>query len=417
MKITNKLLAAYAEGKVTNTERLAVRRYLMQNLEKIQSVVQMMNKDFKSEPEQDLSEIHPPKMSQQEESQSQDRGVGAFMNHVCSCSASIFGHSSFKDRHTAGFDDAEEDACDMKCAEEARSDSESREENEALFSRMDSLLKELAEDDAPKAADAQNEDFRILPMTATAARDEVDNACVIRCEGYALRHFGIEIDDATLLRESKEKGWFCPQGIKLHRIGNLSGLHGLGVAHRYHCTVADIRQALRNQQVVIAVVSAELLLGKTDAENAQPNHAVVVTDAGEERVTIRDFATPKEEDTYDNALFCRAWDNSSHYLVLLHNSAQYVPCPIELSDIPLSDDLIELREAIAENAHDVWALNRMKEGWTYGEVRDDKNKRHPDLVPYNLLPESEKEYDREMAMNTIRLVRKLGWDLLKRKEK
>ena len=79
--------------------------------------------------------------------------------------------------------------------------------------------------------------------------------------------------------------------------------------------------------------------------------------------------------------------------------------------------MIELREAIAENAHDVWALNRMKEGWTYGEVRDDKNKRHPDLVPYNLLPESEKEYDREMAMNTIRLVRKLGWDLLKRKEK
>ena len=92
----------------------------------------MMNKDFKSEPEQDLSEIHPPKMSQQEESQSQDRGLGAFMNHVCSCSASIFGYSSFKDRHTAGFDDAEEDACYMKCAEAVRSDSEIREENGIL---------------------------------------------------------------------------------------------------------------------------------------------------------------------------------------------------------------------------------------------------------------------------------------------
>ncbi|MGM9693961.1 MAG: RyR domain-containing protein [Alloprevotella sp.] len=440
MKITDKQLAAYAEGKVTKTERLVIRRYLMQNPEKIHSVAQMMNKDFQpapkqtpvkaSRPKKSQSQISRPQRSHSQEPQNLDEGSDLFMDHACAFAP--FDRHIHMGKSVYESYEAEEDAADMECSDEVCCDSECHEEDASFFSRMDSLLDELADDDAQEAADAQdeptdddaqeadeqNENFSILPMTATAAQDAVDNACVIRCEGYALRRFSIEIDDETLLRESKEKGWFCPEGIKLHRIGCLSGLHGMGVAHRYHCTVADIRQALRNQQVVIAVVSAERLLGQTDAGDGQPNHAVVVTAAEEKSVTLRDFSTPQEEDTYDTDVFCRAWDNSSRYLVLLHNSSQYNPHPIELSDIPLSLDLIELREAIAENAHDVWALNRMKEGWTYGEVRDDENKRHPDLVPYNLLPESEKEYDREMAMNTIRLVRKLGWDLLKRnKEK
>lgn len=39
-----------------------------------------------------------------------------------------------------------------------------------------------------------------------------------------------------------------------------------------------------------------------------------------------------------------------------------------------------LREAIAENAHEVWAAARIKEGWTYGKGRDDANKKYPDLT-------------------------------------
>ena len=76
---------------------------------------------------------------------------------------------------------------------------------------------------------------------------------------------------------------------------------------------------------------------------------------------------------------------------------------------------MELREAIAENAHDVWASARIKEGWTYGQVRNDEKKQHPDLIPYSALPDSEKEYDRLMAMDTIKLVKKLGFDIVKQK--
>ena len=84
---------------------------------------------------------------------------------------------------------------------------------------------------------------------------------------------------------------------------------------------------------------------------------------------------------------------------------EYNPKPIELSDVVIAEDLTELREAIAENAHDIWAEARKNEGWTYGPNRDDEKKQTPCLVPYNELPEQEKEYDREMALQTIKLVR------------
>ena len=93
---------------------------------------------------------------------------------------------------------------------------------------------------------------------------------------------------------------------------------------------------------------------------------------------------------------------------------EYVPHPINVDNIPLAGDLEELEEAIAENAHDVWAKARMDEGWVYGKERDDERKEHPDLVPYTALPDSEKEYDRQMAFNTIKLVKKLGFDIVKR---
>ena len=94
----------------------------------------------------------------------------------------------------------------------------------------------------------------------------------------------------------------------------------------------------------------------------------------------------------------------------------YNPKPIDLSDVELTEDLNELREAIAENAHDVWAVERQAQGWTYGEQRDDNKKETPCMVPYSQLPDSEKKFDRDMAMNTLKLVKKLGYDLIKREE-
>jgi hypothetical protein len=79
----------------------------------------------------------------------------------------------------------------------------------------------------------------------------------------------------------------------------------------------------------------------------------------------------------------------------------------------LTDDITELCELIAKNTHDVWAENRIKDGWTYGEARDDVKKQHPCLIPYEELSDSEKEYDRTTSMETLKLITKLGYKIVK----
>jgi hypothetical protein len=87
----------------------------------------------------------------------------------------------------------------------------------------------------------------------------------------------------------------------------------------------------------------------------------------------------------------------------------YRPTPIDTSKIKLADDLLELQERLAENTHDVWASRRLAEGWTYGPARDDVAKKHPDLVPYADLPDTEKQYDRATAMETLKAIIALGY--------
>ncbi|MBO5148076.1 MAG: Ryanodine receptor Ryr [Clostridia bacterium] len=91
----------------------------------------------------------------------------------------------------------------------------------------------------------------------------------------------------------------------------------------------------------------------------------------------------------------------------------YIPKPIDTSEIVLTKELLELTEKIAENVHEVWAAGRLKEGWSYGVVRNDSAKETPCMVKYSELPESEKEYDRNTALETIKLIVKLGYTISK----
>ena len=89
----------------------------------------------------------------------------------------------------------------------------------------------------------------------------------------------------------------------------------------------------------------------------------------------------------------------------------YTPNPLDTSAVVLPEALLGLLERLAENTHDVWAAQRMNDGWTYGPKRDDSNKHHPCLVPYSDLPESEKEYDRKTAGETLKAVMALGYSI------
>jgi len=86
----------------------------------------------------------------------------------------------------------------------------------------------------------------------------------------------------------------------------------------------------------------------------------------------------------------------------------YQPQPISTEGVDLPPALLPLTERLAENAHDLWAAQRLAQGWRFGPQRDDTQKLHPCLVPYADLPDSEKEYDRQAALGTLKAVLKLG---------
>lgn len=257
--------------------------------------------------------------------------------------------------------------------------------------------------------------FDVLPMMEMAA-ESGDNICGVLCEAYILHRRDVPFEQTELLDIARKNHWLSPQGSPLHSIGQLLAHYGQMVVRKYDATTDDISAALSlDNDVIVAVDADKMYAGRRDEEDA-PNHAVVVTEIDDEAQTVEIFdPQEKEPQSIPLPMFVAAWKESRNYMVrVLQTVEDYKPQPIKLDDIPLGDDLLELQEAIAENAHDVWAAARINEEWSYGPVRDDAEKKHPDLVPYSALPDSEKEYDRIMALNTIKLVKKLGFDIVKK---
>lgn len=266
-----------------------------------------------------------------------------------------------------------------------------------------------------------------LPLKAMVATSSESNSCSFECEKYVLDRCGIKYDAQKLLKDSIRHGWLKEAGTCIYNIGRHCENMGLQVKRHYMGTITDIEQAINEgRYVIVALDGGELLNNNTEEETEdlrigeKADHAVVVTSycSIRQTITVYDPNSLSHTNTYSIKQFTDAWNDSKNYIITItpNNMKTYNPNPIDLSDVALPEDLKELREAIAENAHDIWAIDRQEEGWTYGPVRDEYKKETPCMVPYSKLPEKEKEYDRKMAMRTIKLMMKLGYDLIKREE-
>lgn len=91
---------------------------------------------------------------------------------------------------------------------------------------------------------------------------------------------------------------------------------------------------------------------------------------------------------------------------------QYKPSPIAFDSEELPAEISCALDWIGEQVHERWAEKRMLEGWVYGPQYDGDKKHHPCLIPYDQLPESEKEYDRSTARQTIQLLLHAGYRIL-----
>mgnify|MGYP002624597954 FL=1 len=99
---------------------------------------------------------------------------------------------------------------------------------------------------------------------------------------------------------------------------------------------------------------------------------------------------------------------------MTNQTLTYTPTPIDTSNIDLPPEVDELIERLSENNHSVWSRGRLEEGWTLGPQRDDAKKQHPCLVPYDRLPESEKEVDRHTATEILKAIVALGFRIEKK---
>lgn len=259
-----------------------------------------------------------------------------------------------------------------------------------------------------------------VPMWRLAAQNKFFNQniktvgdCVVRCEFEIIKAYHPEVTLNSLTQLSIENEWLQDGGTPLYNIGRLSEKYNLSVVRRYDCTMDVISMEIFYDCKAIAVVNAEKLYGSKEDHN-DPNHAVLVRKVTDEQVILYDPQHQKEE-TYTPAQFVEAWKDSQCYMVSVieRGLRHYDPQPIDVTNYQLPNDIDDLIEAIAENSHDIWAKQRMDDGWTYGEKRDDEHKKHPDLVPYSDLPEKEKEYDRITARGILQLIQRLGYKIEK----
>lgn len=258
----------------------------------------------------------------------------------------------------------------------------------------------------------------IIPMTAMAAKKKETYLCDIECEEFVLHQFGIEVTHKSLLDTAYKNCWLKDKGMPLYNIGRLLEKNNLPVSRRYNSTIEEVVRLLSAGNQLIAVVDDTLLGNAQSSAKQHPNHAVAISSISVETDEIILFNpnTDEELTKYSISSFMEAWKQSNNYLVVINTTDRFIyePSPIGLDDVELSEDLSELQEAIAENAHEIWAKNRRDQGWSYGPERNDQKKETPDMIPYCNLPESEKLYDREMAMQTLKLVKKLGFEIVKK---
>lgn len=88
--------------------------------------------------------------------------------------------------------------------------------------------------------------------------------------------------------------------------------------------------------------------------------------------------------------------------------SKFNPIPLPIDAVMADPRLRSAVEAVAESIHDAWAAKRLSQGWEFGQATDRSEKKHASLVPYNELPEPERDIDRQVAATVIAGLIRLG---------
>lgn len=256
-----------------------------------------------------------------------------------------------------------------------------------------------------------------LPVECLAAKND-SNDCVIRCEQFILEKYGIRRSLIDLKTDAEVEGWCNNEGTPLYHIGRIienseapEGVRfSLARFTRASMTMepmAQLRHELETGCHVILAISQSGL---------EPDHAIVVTGVSSDMVEIFDPSEGFQTSTMTHGQLLEKWKFSHYFMVsiTLRGRRPYTPHPEDLSDIILDEEINALVPALMENAHDVWAKGRQAKGWKYGEEKNDDLKLTPFMLPYLEMKDKDKETDRLTVVNTLKLLIKMGYKIVKR---
>ncbi|XP_053730272.1 ryanodine receptor 2 [Synchiropus splendidus] len=86
----------------------------------------------------------------------------------------------------------------------------------------------------------------------------------------------------------------------------------------------------------------------------------------------------------------------------------FTPRPVDISKVVLPSQVEDIQEKMAENMHELWAMDRIELGWSYGTVRDEAKKHEPFLVEFLRLPDQERNQNLQIAQDILRTLIALG---------
>lgn len=173
----------------------------------------------------------------------------------------------------------------------------------------------------------------------------------------------------------------------------------------------NLTKMLSKEGIIIPTINGQLF-----GDTANEMVATFIVSVDESAGTVRLYVPESDEERdFTAEAFEGAWKkhNFACTTAFPADGKTYYPKLMDLSHIALPEGYEELREAIAENAHDMWARERQSEGWTLGPKRNDAKLETPDMVPYADLADSERQYDRVMAEDTLKLFMALGYKIVK----
>lgn len=186
---------------------------------------------------------------------------------------------------------------------------------------------------------------------------------------------------------------------------------GLRVFERYEYNSQAVFSAIGKGGYILPIIKGGVL----GADNDDMIFCAIMSVNNVKKELVLYNPVVDEETTVSMPDFLEAWTASGADCIAAFpaDRATYIPQICDLSHIELPTDMSAICEELAENVHDAWATERQSEGWTYGPKRDDHTLQTPDMVPYGQLPETEKQYDRIMATNTIKFLLSHGYKIVK----